>query len=109
MRERERGDEAKWRSTKEIEKNGRIAMLNVPTIHNSNGTLDSDVYHKLTLNNFTSLQNLCAITAFNYAIKTMLHLKIMLIPLPFCESDTYQNVNTPWLKRLLERQFGSPP
>ena len=33
-----------------------------------------------TLDNLTSLQNLCAITAFSYALKTMLHLNIMLVP-----------------------------
>ena len=51
----------KW--TKEIEKDGRIAMLNVTVIHNSNGTLDFDVYRKPTHTNqyipFDSHQPLC--------------------------------------------------
>ena len=39
----------KW--TKEVEQNGRIAMLDVTIIHNTDGTLDFDVYRKPTHTN----------------------------------------------------------
>ena len=39
----------KW--TKEVEKDGRIAMLDVTILHNNNGTLDFDVYRKPTHTN----------------------------------------------------------